>query len=339
MDLIRSGAAFTGWTPIRTDCEGRTPTVDWCLTEGISFTDPFFDQTVERCFRDPCRLLFQRRSSMEEVGRFVTGHPGLPPAAFVFHMSRCGSTLIAQMLAQATAHLVLSEARPIDGILRATWARPGTSEEDRCAWLRWIVAAMGQRRHASQERLFVKFDAWSAIDLPTVRRAFPNVPWLFVYRDPVEVLVSQSMQLGAHVIPGLLPPSLLGMTAEDVAACPPAEYQARVLARICQAALVHRDDPHATFVEYRQLPEFVVRALPEVCSIRFQPTDVDRMLQSAGRDAKNPAVAFEKDGRRKLGMASSALRAAADRWLAPVYDQLQQARAGQAGRSRVTDAG
>ena len=338
VDLTRTAGSFTGWTPIRLDWDGHQPTVDWCLTEGISFTDPFFDQTVDRCFRDPCRLLFQRQSGIEEVGQFVADHPGLAPTAFVFHMSRCGSTLIAQMLVQGGEHLVLSEPRPIDGVLRTAWAGPGASDGDRCSWLRWIVGAMGQQRQASQQRLFVKFDAWSVIDLPLVRQAFPDVPWLFVYRDPVEVLVSQSRRLGAHVIPGLVPPSLLGMTAADVGSCPPAEYQARVLARICESALDHRNDPNGTFVEYRQLPGFVVSELPEVCSVRFSEADVGRMLDVAGRDAKNPAVAFLDDGGGKQASASPAVRDAAERWLAPLYDELQKARSQHAG-GRVTDAG
>ncbi|HUR23844.1 MAG TPA: hypothetical protein VMZ73_08235 [Acidimicrobiales bacterium] len=339
MDLTRTAGSYTGWTPIRFDWGGEKATVGWCLTEGISFTDPFFDQTVERCFRDPCRLLFQRESGIEEVGRFVAEHPGLAPAAFVFHMSRCGSTLIAQMLVQAAEHLVLSEPRPIDAVLRTSWARPGATDGDRCSWLRWIVSAMGQPRHARQQRLFVKFDAWSVIDLPIIRRAFPDVPWLFVYRDPLEVLVSQSRRLGAHVIPGVLPPSLLGMTAAEVRSCPPVEYQARVLARICEAALDHRDDPRATFVEYRQLPGFVVSDLPALCSVRFQDADAERMLDVARLDAKNPAVAFEGDGGRKQEMASPPLRAAAERWLAPVYEQLQQARARHAAGPHVPNAG
>lgn len=324
--------SFTGWTPIELGWNGSEPTVDWCLTDGVPFTDPFFDETVERCFREPCRLLFQRATGIDDVGRFVTDHPGLAPAGFVFHMSRCGSTLVAQMLAQSPRHLVLSEARPIDRVLRAGRTTPGVTDDDRCTWLRWIVAAMGQQRDPAQERMFVKFDAWSVIDLPLVRRAFPDVPWMFLYRDPVEVLVSQSGRLGGHVIPGVLPASMLGMTEADVTSSPPAEYQARVLARICRAALDHRDDPRATFVEYRQLPEFVVSGLPGIWSFVLEGDDLERMLVHASRDAKNPAIPFDDDRTRKQALASPALRAVAERWLAPLYDELEQARANSAER-------
>lgn len=338
MDLTRSSPSLTGWTPIRLSWDGPRATVDWCLTDGVPFTDPFFDQTVETCLRHPARLLFRRETGLEEVGRFVDDHPGLPPAAFIFHMSRCGSTLTAQMLAAVPEHLVLSEAGPIDRVLRAHWARPQIGDDDRCTWLRWMVGALGQPRDDRQRRLFVKFDAWSVIDLPVVRRAFPDVPWLFLYRDPVEVLVSQSQRLGAHVIPGVLPPALIGMSTVEVASSPPVEYRARVLARICDAALRHRDDPLATFVEYRQLPGFVVSDFPRLCSLRFDDADVERMLAAARRDGKNPAIPYEDDTGRKQALASPALRLAAERWLAPLYDLLEEARAGHARRQRMTDA-
>jgi hypothetical protein len=128
------------------------------------------------------------------------------------------------------------------------------------------------------------------------------------------------------------------MSAVEVACCPPVEYQARVLSRICDAALDHRDDPLGTFVEYRQLPGFVVSDLPRICSVRFEDGDVERMLLAARRDAKNPAIRFDHDTAREQALASPALRSAADRWLAPLHDRLEQARARHAGRPLRTDA-
>lgn len=311
--------SLVGWTPIRVGWEERRPVVTWCQTEGVPFTEPFFGETVEACLRNPFRLLFQRQTDMDEVGRFVADHPGVAPAGFIFHMSRCGSTLVSQMLGAAPEHLVLSEAPPIDSVLRAASA-------ERETWLRWIVGALGQPRDAEQRRLFVKFDAWSAVDLTQVRRAFPGVPWLFLYRDPVEVLMSQARRRGAHMIPGVLPAEPVGITRAETADCSLVEYGARVLARICQSALDHQDDPLGTFVEYRQLPELVLSELASAWSLSV---DAERLLDVARRDAKNPAVPFEPDRAASRTGATSDVRAAADRWLAPLYEQLERARAGQ----------
>lgn len=328
--MTTATVSLEGWTPIRVGWDGSEPVVDWCLTRGVPFAEPFFDQTVETCFRDPCRLLFGRSTGMEEVGRFVADHAGLAPAGFVFHMSRCGSTLVAQMLAAVPEHLVLSEAGPLDSVLRAGQARPGLGDDDRARWLRWMVAALGQRRDDRQRRLFVKFDAWSALDLGLVRRAFPDVPWLFVFRDPVEVLVSHAGRPGAHVIPGVLDPASVGMTRAEATGMPPEHYAARVLARICEAALEWDGDPLTTFVDYRRLPGFVPGTLATAWSLPSGGEAADRMLAAARSNAKNPVLPFEDDGAAKRAQASPRLREAADRWLQPLHERL--VRAAGAGR-------
>jgi hypothetical protein len=313
--------------------------VEWCFTDGVPFTDPFFGETIETCFQNPCRLLFRQQTGVDDLGRYVADHPGVPPAAFIFHMSRCGSTLVSQMLAQVPEHLVLSEPGPVDAVLRAAHYRPGVSDNDRIRWLRWIVGVLGRAHDPHQERLYVKFDAWSVLDLPIVRAAFPDVPWLFLYRDPVEVLMSHSRRLGAHVIPGALPPALVGMTPREVASLPPLEYQARVLARICEAALDHQEDQLGRFVEYAQLPQFVVTDLSDITGVRFEEADVERMLTAARHDAKNPALVFEDDRAEKQARAAPPLRAAAERWLIPLYRRLEEARARQEDRRGVSRAG
>ncbi|PAV93766.1 hypothetical protein WR25_26873 [Diploscapter pachys] len=53
--------------------------------------------------------------------------PGLTPSALVFHASRCGSTLIAQLLASQARNIVLSEPPPLDNLLRAARQDPSAA--------------------------------------------------------------------------------------------------------------------------------------------------------------------------------------------------------------------
>ncbi len=304
------------WTPIRVTWDGTGGRVDWCHTEGIAFTEPFFTQTVDRCLRHPFRLLFRDQTGLEELCHAVDESPGLPPAGFVFHMSRCGSTLVTQMLAAAPGHLVLSEPPPVGSVLMAPDSRHTVR------WLRAMVGALGQPRDERQRRLFVKFDAWSTLDLPVVRRAFPDVPWLFVFRDPVEVLVSHARRPGAHMIPGVLPPERFGLDATLA----PVDYAARVLASICEAALARRDDPLATFVDYETLPDFVLSDLPRLWDLRLDDGDLTAMKAAAHADAKNPCLPFADDRAGKRAEVTDELLSAADRWLAPLHARLLDAR-------------
>jgi hypothetical protein len=324
MDLTPD-ADLSGWTPIRIAWRDGRPVVDWCHTKGVDFTEPFFAETVQRCLGHPFRLLFRHETTIERVGRHVAEHPGLAPAGFVFHMSRCGSTLVAQMLAAVADHLVLSEPGPVDSVLRAREANPELTDAELSTWLRWIVGALGQGSER-QSRLFVKFDAWSALELPFVRRTFPDVPCLVLFRQPVEVLVSQSRRYGAHVVPGVLPATMFGMTPETAAGIPLVEYGARVLARICEAALEWENDPLVTFADYADLPELVLSDLLAAWSLTPSEADLAAMAEAGTRDAKNPFVAFDRQEVGRRAAPSPAIEAAAERWLMPAYERLRSVR-------------
>ena len=296
-----------GWVPIRVH-ERDTPVVEWCWLDGLGFDDPFFVQTVERAFRTPFSLLFHRETPIDDLEALP---PGLEPSGFIFHGSRCGSTLVSQMLAAVPEHLVLSEPLPVDQLLRS-----GAAEADRVRWLRALVAVLGRPRRG--ERAFVlKLDAWNTCSLELVRRAFPNVPWVFLFREPVEVLASQLRQRGAHMVPGALDPALFGLDYGEIARIPPEEYCARVLAAIYRSALEHRD-AQALFVDYRELPGAVFDRILEAFALECGDAELDVMRELARFDAKNPHLLFSPKERQE----SPALREAADRWVQPLYEEL-----------------
>ncbi len=110
---------FEHWIPMRVYWHQARPMVDWGYLGERRFTDPFFEQTIGRCVRHPADLLFRHQTPLEFLGELAERRPGLTPTGFIFHLSRCGSTLISQMLAAAPKHVVISEASPIDAILRA----------------------------------------------------------------------------------------------------------------------------------------------------------------------------------------------------------------------------
>ena len=151
-----SGPELGGWTPIRVYWQDDEPMVDWCLLGDERFSDPFFDQTIDRCLRSPFRMLFRHQTPVAALGDVVGPRPSVPPAGFVFHMSRCGSTLVSQMLAAHREHIVISEAGPIDTVLRSHRRRPGIDDEQRIEWLRGLLAAYGQPGCGPAQRLFVE---------------------------------------------------------------------------------------------------------------------------------------------------------------------------------------
>jgi Sulfotransferase domain len=325
MDRLSDPDRFDGWIPVRLYGSEGAPTVDWCYLGRHRFTASSFAQTVEESLRYPANLLFRHQTPIEILRQWSDIRPGLRPTGFIFHTSRCGSTLVSQMLGALPQNIVISEARPIDLIVRAHHRFPEVTADQRIAWLRWMVSALAQQRLGEEKHFFIKFDAWNTLELPLVRRAFPEVPWIFVYRDPVEVLVSQFKLRGAQTVPGVFDPGYFGMSPEAVTQMEPEEYCARVLAAICQPALDHHKDK-GLLINYTELPEAVWSSISKFFGFSFTGAEMQIIKEVANHDAKNATLVFQNDSAKKQERATERIREAADRWLYPLYNELETAR-------------
>jgi gluconate kinase len=317
---------LSGWTPARVYWQDSRPMVDWAYLGNCRFTEPFFTQTIDRCVRRPADLLFRHQIPLAELGIIAGSRPSLPPTGFIFHMSRCGSTLISQMLAAAPENIVLSEAGPIDLILRAHFRNPEISDEQRVQWLRWMVEALSWQRHESEKHVFIKFDCWHTLFLPLIQRAFPAVPWIFVYREPLEVMVSQLGRRGGHMVPGVLEPELFGWDLTATTQTTLNEYGARVLAKICGAALRQFPCGNAKLLNYHQLPEGIWPALMEHWQVKFSGGETARMMAASRMDAKNPVIPFTPDSDPKRAAATPELRSLTHQYLDAAYQKLESQR-------------
>lgn len=324
---------LAAWTPIRLFApEGRL-LVDWCRLPPDPFTDPFFEQTVGRALCDPGRMLFRRATPLDTLADFDRERPGLAPTGFIFHLSRCGSTLLAQMLGALPRSLVVSEAPPIDQVLQVAARVPGATRAQRLGWFRGMVNALGQRRRGDETRFFLKLDCWHALALPFIREAFPEVPWVFLYRDPVEVLVSHRRRCGSQMVPGILDPRLFGIEPAELPAVGFEDYGARVLAQVGWAALRAQEElGGGRLVNFTELPAVGWGEVAEHFDLRL--TDAERawMQAAAQRDAKNPAERHVDDRAGKQREASPELRALAEKRLGSVYTGLEAARIASARR-------
>ena len=184
--VARPGAA--GGLAYQLEIRDGEPYLWW--TDARPLAEPFFEETVWAALRTPWGK-FSRRVSRLEGRRWQL-------KGLIFHMSRSGSTLMAQML-KAAGCRVASEAMPVRAAL-----------ESNPAWLPAVVAALDVD--------FVKLDAWSVHRLPEIRAAFPETPWIFLHRDPAEVMASHRRSPGIQALPGAIDPSSLEMTMTDLTA-------------------------------------------------------------------------------------------------------------------------
>jgi hypothetical protein len=237
-------------------------------------------------------------------------------------MSRCGSTLIAQMLAQLSPAIVLSEPQPLDALLQ--FRSRGVDDATLCGWLRGMMSALAQPP-AARQRLFVKFHAWHVLELPLIRRAFPGVPWVFVFREPRAVLRSHERMPGAEVTAGMIGSPGLAVGTAPADAEPAEEHAARMLAAFCEAALAHRDPNVFAFVDYAGLPDSVFSHVLPFFGVVPTAEERTRMCDTARRDTKSPStLAAGPTGGR---VDWPGIEQAAARWLDAPYAALRVAAA------------
>jgi hypothetical protein len=153
------------------------------------------------------------------------------------------------------------------------------------------------------------------------RRAFPDVPWVFLYRDPAEVLVSQMRQRGMQMVPQFLPPGFYGIDwAERIN---DEDYCARVLGVICRAAIDHHGSGGGLVLNYRQLPQGIWTTVLRHFGILCSEEERLGMQRAAQRDAKSPTVPFVGDTEAKQRAANANVRRAAERHVGAIYHRLE----------------
>ena len=313
---------FKDWLPVRIYAhDGGGIFIDWSFLGSKRFTEPFHDGTLQILMHEHFNLLFQRRTPFEFLGELYEKSPGIAPDGFIFHISRCGSTLVSQMLAALEKNIVLSECSLLERILSA-----GISEEQKIDWFRWMVNAHGQKRFAAEENFFVKFDSWSIFDLPLIEKAFPGVPWVFMYREPVEVLVSQVRQAGMQMIPGQIGAVFPGMNIHEILEFSTEERYARTIAAFCEAGIKNAANPRVRFINYTQLPEAVTGEICEHFNLKFSAEEIETMENASKRNAKSPHEKFSADSEEKRNEANEQLVQLADKFVKPLYEQLENIR-------------
>ena len=307
------------WLPVELIGTVAGPAIGWRHFSDARLTHPFYEDAARWTRGKPLSNLLKVRTPLSALLEAGAAPDAASPDALIFHMSRCGSTLLSQMIAAMPGSIMVSEPPPFDTLLQLC-LQPQVPQEQRVAFLRGMAAALGRDRFGDRQRFVIKLDSWHSLALPLLRAAFPDTPWVFLFRDPVEVMASQMRSRGSQTIPGqgydliYSIPDPLSHREED--------YIAMVLARICSAAVEHADLGRGMFVDYADLPEAVeTRILPHF-GIAPDGEAVAAMRAASARDAKRPYQEFAADGDEKRREASDRVHQAVDTHLADLHRQL-----------------
>jgi hypothetical protein len=313
----------SGFLPVSLSEDGR---VGWRDVGSCPFDHALFEWSLESW--DPAYA--ERPTATTGLDLFARSElpfETLPPAAFVFHMSRCGSSLLVRALGQSHRLVVMSEVPVLNQLLRRLCrddlAAPIADPEARRV-LRNFVLALGRRRDPRHQKLVVKFSSWNVLLLDSIRAVFPGVPCLFLYREPAEVMVS--LLRGP---PGFVRDkgsrrsrSLSGLDAAALERTGLVEYTALCLQRMMTAALASED---LEYLAHCDLVPASFGALAQRLGIACGAEELTRMTAQFAFDAKAFArdAVFVDDGADKRRFAGPEVLEAVSRFLAAPYDALE----------------
>ena len=289
---------LSDWIPYKLVVDDGQLTIRWLYVGDNRFTEPFFDETIIRCKSYPYNTT--RWHAVSTVAGLIDAaerRSAVEPTAFIFHVSRCGSTLLSQLLAIPDQHIVLSEVPLIDELLRLPYSplANSLSTADREAALRAVIGWLGAKRTGNETRLFIKMDSWNLFFHETIRRLYPTVPFILLYRSPDDVVRSHQKRRGMQAVPGLIQPELFGFDPAMATSPDLDGYTAAVLDRYLQTMLtVARTDSRAWLLNYQANGAAMLDQLLHFLSIGVDPTDKISMMQRSRYHAKYPDQPFDE---------------------------------------------
>ena len=247
----------------------------------------------------------------------------ISPSGFIFHVGRCGSTLLAKVLSSLDKHIVIKEAEPVQQLLGIEYEEVFRNKRERC--FQSLLNIYGHRRLPVHERFFVKFSSNHVKRLEMIRELYPGVPWLFLYRNPYEIIPTflegpawfiRNKNTAEGAFDAVLPiEAVEGMS--DLA------FSVRVESSTLRIAIENTCD-HCLFVDYTQLkPENLPRIL-RFFGLKVTGEEYDGMVEPLGYYSKRDgeSVPFVPDSAAKRDKVTDEIREAIEEELWDLYQSL-----------------
>ena len=149
----------------------------------------------------------------------------------------------------------------------------------------WDNAAFGTERH-----YFIKFAPTSILQFARIRRIWPRVPALFLYRDPIEVMVSNLQTIPDWMKIESNPKvsaAVVGVSQSDLASLSPEEFCARALGRFYSAAAAEMDE-NTLLCNHNELSPDTLLRLIRFFRVSVSGEEAEAIMQQASLYSKDP---------------------------------------------------
>ena len=280
------------WYPARVIEDGGDYRIRWQYLGQQKFDQAFYSDSLGLAL-----TRYQRAAIETPIGILDSmddDYSAVPLSGLIFHVSRCGSTLLSRMLSVLPGLAVLSEPPPIDDLLRSK-----LDDDTRRHYLKKLFQVLRRKRRSENlQGIYFKLDAWHTPAIGELRALLPDACFLFLYRNPLEVLVSHRRQAGMLAVPGLIDPRWYGDHARNSLELHPYEYAAWALGRIMRH-VAKQINWRVELLNYGELGENGWSRVPRLLNLE---ADWESTRSARRRHAKSDAD-FTDDIADKLALA------------------------------------
>ncbi len=278
------------WVPYKLSPEPEQTVCRWLYVGDQPFSEPFFDDTIDRC-RSYASFRQHSVSNVKLLKEWAAELPAVQPTAFIFHISRCGSTLLSQLLGLNPEHIVLSEVPFLDEILRVPYKQQAYPSFEQIPSFQAALRFYGQQRTGKETRLFIKTDSWHVFFYKTIRALYPDVPFILLYREPREVIQSHRKKRGMQAVPGVIEPAIFGFgepLTSDLDA-----HMANVMEKYFEMFLeIAHNDSKALLVNYNDGMMQVMKDIAAFINLPLSEEEFHQMQSRCNYHAKFPDQVF-----------------------------------------------
>ncbi|MBS7254371.1 sulfotransferase family protein [Flavobacterium branchiicola] len=285
--------SLLNWIPIKLIEKDNEIYFEWIYLGDFNYEEPFFDETIARSRQHPYNSSwFKTVSTLDNLIDWSKELVSVELKSLVFHVSRCGSTMLSQCLATSAENIMISEAPIIDQILRSE----SFDLEKKTVLLKSVIALLGQKRFPEQKNLIIKLDAWHIFNAPYLRSVFPEIPFALLYRNPAEVLRSHQKMTGMHMVPNLLSPDIFGITSKEIEERSFRQYGALVLEKYYQGFLdFNAADKNVIMLNYNEGMRNVMERFISFIAVQYSNNELDQIYDRLKKHSKNGTNVFTGD--------------------------------------------
>jgi hypothetical protein len=281
------------WIPYELKNKDGVWLCNWLNSFKKPFTKPFFDETILSLRSEHGAISFTSSSNLAMMKEWAGGMKFITPSAFIFHTSRCGSTLISQLLSTSNKHIVLPEVPFFDNLLRLPYQDKNFSEQEILDLLNTSVNYYGQVRTGHEQRLYIKTDSWHIFFYHQLRKLYPTVPFILMYRNPAEIFNSLKKIPGLQSVPGLIEPAVFGFQLKENVH--PDTYISMVLEAYLQQYLtIIEQDDYLLLLNYNEGPMPMIKKIADFTNTPLSNTDIDMMTERSYYHSKKTAEMFSE---------------------------------------------